>query len=181
MNGVLCVSLHRKLGSLSIFDSTISSAPLARVQPLSVCSLSLSFFLSSLFRRVSIIVRYIPRKSLSVRLRPWQPQKRERRGGRTPIDWIVSARTKSPPPSTSDQRRRERERDTEKGTERTTKKEEEGKGKEEEEEGRKTDDNFAINVFELCGGGGGAAPSCDDDRGDDDDDDIANATLSLSV
>ena len=44
---------------------------------------------------------------------------------------------------------------------------------------RKTDDNFAINVFELCGGGGGgsgAAPSCDDD-----DDDIANATLSLSL
>ena len=68
--------------SLSIFDSTISSAlPPSNASP--VCPPLPS-------RRVSIIVRYIPRKSLSTASTTAEEDEKD-------IDWIVSARTKSPP------------------------------------------------------------------------------------
>ena len=87
MNGVLCVSLHRKWGSNSRSWIRRSLPPALPPSDAAVCPVS--FIHSSLFRRVSVIVRYIPRKSLSASAAAMRKSDGD-------IDWMGSARTKFP-------------------------------------------------------------------------------------
>ena len=89
MNGVLCVSLHRKWGSNSRSWIRRSLPPALPPSDAAVCPVS--FIHSSLFRRVSVIVRYIPRKSLSASAAAMRKSDGD-------IDWMGSARTTFPLP-----------------------------------------------------------------------------------
>ena len=124
MNGVLCVSLHRKWGSNS-------RSWIRRSLPPSLSVLSLSFIPLSLPSRVSNCAIYSAKVLVCLCRRSDEEERRRYRlDGERENNILSAARIPRRDPNNREEEEKKRE------------------------EGRKTDDNFAINVFErgsfLC-------------------------------